>query len=90
MATLRVHLMQNWFGYSDPAIEEALYETTILRQFAGLSLERIPDETTILNFHAVCSVEPVDGPPTFTDTCRRGAPVMRGIAAARCSQRLKY
>ena len=47
---LRVHLMQNWFGYSDPAMEEALYETTILRQFAGLSLERIPDETTILNF----------------------------------------
>jgi len=42
--------MQNWFGYSDPAMEEALYETTILRQFAGLSLERIPDETTILNF----------------------------------------
>ena len=31
-------------------MEEALYETTILRQFAGLSLERIPDETTILNF----------------------------------------
>src|SRR5574337_192580 len=47
---LRIHLMQNWFGYSDPAMEEALYETTILRQFAGLSLERIPDETTILNF----------------------------------------
>jgi IS5 family transposase len=42
--------MQNWFGYSDPTMEEALYETTILRQFAGLSLERIPDETTILNF----------------------------------------
>ncbi|SEC03644.1 IS5 family transposase [Pseudomonas anguilliseptica] len=50
MAMLRVHLMQNWFGYSDPAMEETLYETTILRQFAGLSLERIPDETTILNF----------------------------------------
>ena len=50
MAMLRVHLMQNWFGYSDPAMEEALYETTILRQFSGLSLERIPDETTILNF----------------------------------------
>ncbi|EGH19416.1 ISPsy2, transposase, partial [Pseudomonas savastanoi pv. glycinea str. race 4] len=28
------------------AVEEALYETTILRQFSGLSLERIPDETT--------------------------------------------
>ncbi len=36
--------------YSSTAMEEALYETTILRQFSGLSLERIPDETTILNF----------------------------------------
>ena len=50
MTMLRVHLMQNWFDYSDPAMEEALYETTILRQFAGLNLESIPDETTILNF----------------------------------------
>ena len=50
LVMLRVHLTQNWFGYSDPAMEEALYETTILRQFAGLCLERIPDETTILNF----------------------------------------
>ncbi len=50
MAMLRIHLMQNWFGYSDPAMEEALHATTILRQFSGLSLERILDETTILNF----------------------------------------
>jgi len=50
MAMLRVHLMQNWFGYSEPAMEEVLYETKILRQFAGLGLERIPDETTILYF----------------------------------------
>jgi hypothetical protein len=27
---LRVHLIRNWFGYSDPAMAEALYETTIL------------------------------------------------------------
>jgi IS5 family transposase len=48
---LRVHLMQNWFALSDPAMEEALYEITSLRNFAGLSLtEAIPDETTILNF----------------------------------------
>jgi IS5 family transposase len=50
MAMLRAHLMQNWFGGSDPAMEEAMYETTILRQFAGLNLKRIPDDTTILNF----------------------------------------
>lgn len=43
MAMLRVHLMQNWFGYSDPAMEESFYETTILRQFAGQHLDRIPD-----------------------------------------------
>jgi transposase, IS5 family len=48
---LRVHLMQNWFGLSDPAMEEALYEITPMRVFAHLSLTGpIPDETTILNF----------------------------------------
>ncbi|MGH6753060.1 MAG: IS5 family transposase [Bradyrhizobium sp.] len=47
---LRVHLMQNWFGLSDPAMEEALYEVTSMRRFARLEMERIPDETTILNF----------------------------------------
>jgi IS5 family transposase len=50
-AMLRVHLMQNWFALSDPAMEEALYEIASLRNFAGLNLnEPIPDETTILNF----------------------------------------
>jgi transposase, IS5 family len=48
---LRVHLMQNWFGLSDPATEEALYEIGSMRKFAKLSLtQAIPDETTILNF----------------------------------------
>ena len=48
---LRVHLMQNWFGLSDPAMEESLYEIASMRAFAKLSLARaIPDETTILNF----------------------------------------
>lgn len=49
-AMLRVHLMQNWFALSDPALEEALYEIASLRTFAGLGLQAIPDETTILNF----------------------------------------
>ena len=49
-AMLRVHLMQNWFALSDPAMEEALYEIASLRTFAALGLETIPDETTILNF----------------------------------------
>jgi len=46
-----MHLMQNWFGLSDPATEEAPYEITPMRAFAGLTLmNAIPDETTILNF----------------------------------------
>ena len=48
---LRVHLMQNWFALSDPAMEEALYAIASLRNFARLRLsEPTPDETTILNF----------------------------------------
>jgi len=54
---LRVHLMQNWFGLSDPAMEEALYEITPMRAFAGLTLTKaIPDETTILNFRHLLEV----------------------------------
>ncbi len=49
---LRIHLLQNWFALSDPAMEEALYEITSLRQFAQLSLTQgcIPEDTTIMNF----------------------------------------
>ena len=49
---LRIHFMQQWFGLSDPAMEEALHDTAIYREFAGLDtgMSRIPDETTILRF----------------------------------------
>jgi len=48
---LRIHLLQQWYALSDPAMEESLYEIASMRQFARLSLlEAIPDETTILNF----------------------------------------
>ncbi len=48
---LRIHFLQQWYALSDPAMEEALYDTAVMRRFAGLSgLDAIPDETTILNF----------------------------------------
>ncbi len=49
---LRVYCMQQWYGLSDPSMEEALYEIASMRRFAGFSLGSgsIPDETTILNF----------------------------------------
>jgi IS5 family transposase len=39
LAMLRTHLMQNWFGYSYPTMEESLYETKFLRQFSCLTLD---------------------------------------------------
>ncbi len=48
---LRIHLLQNWFSLSDPAIEEALCEITPTRQFARLTLSApIPEDTTIMKF----------------------------------------
>jgi len=49
---LRVYFLQQWFNLSDPGAEEALYESPVLRRFAGMDLGRAPapDETTILQF----------------------------------------
>ena len=47
---LRIHFLQQWFAYGDLAMEEALYESMILRRFARVSMNTLPDETTILNF----------------------------------------
>ena len=45
---LRIHFLQHWFNLSDPAAEEALYESSTMRAFAGVDLGRepAPDETT--------------------------------------------
>ena len=48
---LRIHFIQQWFGLSDLAMEEALFETALYREFVGLSsVERIPDRVSILRF----------------------------------------
>ena len=48
---LRVHFMQQWFTLSDPAMEEALHDMPLFREFAGLNWDTaVPDETTILRF----------------------------------------
>ena len=49
---LRVYFLQRWFELSDPGIEDALYESPVLRCFAGIDLgyAAAPDETTVLNF----------------------------------------
>jgi len=49
---LRIHFLQLWNNYSDPAIEEALHDMPVYRWFVGLDAgaSRLPDESTILRF----------------------------------------
>ena len=49
---LRIHFLQQWFALSDPAMEEALFDVPLFREFAQLptGMARLPDESTILRF----------------------------------------
>jgi IS5 family transposase len=49
---LRIYFLQLWFNLSDPAVEEALYDSVSMRSFVGIDLgvEAVPDETTICKF----------------------------------------
>ncbi|MDP2378387.1 IS5 family transposase [Reyranella sp.] len=49
---LRIYFLQHWFNLSDPAVEEALYDSLSMRRFAGIDLGRepVPDETTMCRF----------------------------------------
>ena len=49
---LRTYFLQQWFNLSDPGMEEAFYDSSALRRFAGVDLgvAAAPDETTILRF----------------------------------------
>jgi len=49
---LRIHFLQHWFDLSDPAVEEALYDSQAMRRFVGIDLGRepAPDETTVCKF----------------------------------------
>ena len=49
---LRIYFLQQWFNLSDPGVEEALYDSFLMRQIVGIDLGRepVPDETTICKF----------------------------------------
>jgi transposase, IS5 family len=49
---LRIYFLQQWFDLSDPAAEDALYDSLAMRRFVGLDLGQsaAPDETTICRF----------------------------------------
>ena len=49
---LRIHFLRQWFGLSDPAMEETLHDVSLYCEFARLDsgATRLPDESTILRF----------------------------------------
>jgi IS5 family transposase len=49
---LRIHFLQLWFNLSDPAVEEALYDSVAMRSLVGIDLgvEGAPDQTTVGKF----------------------------------------
>ncbi len=55
---LRVYFLQQWFNLSDPAVEEALYDSRAMRSFAGIDLGRegAPDETTVCRFRHLLEI----------------------------------
>ena len=83
---LRAHFLQQWFSLSDPAMEEAFFDTPLDREFARLTeFSRMLEESTILRLRhqleknaavqdAVCAVELVDGPAPVDGSARMRAP----------------
>ena len=47
---LRIYFLQQWYGRSDPAAEDRLYDTDSMRRFVGVDLSGVPDESTICRF----------------------------------------
>lgn len=51
LAMVKALLLQQWYGLSDPGLEEALSDRVSFRRFCGLALdEATPDETTVCRF----------------------------------------
>jgi len=79
-AMLRVHCLQLFYDLSDPAMEDALYEVKSMRRFARVGLDRVPDETTILNFRHLLERYALGPGAARRD---EGAPLAAGVGDAR-------
>jgi IS5 family transposase len=60
---LRIYFLQQWFNLSDPAVEETLYDSVLMRQFVGIDLGRepVPDETTVCKFRHLLEAHQLGG-----------------------------
>src|SRR5438477_937465 len=65
---LRIYFLQQWFNLSDPAVAEALYDSSAVRRFVGIDLGRepVPDETTVCRFRHLLEEHDL-GQPLFAE-----------------------
>ncbi len=58
-----MYFLQQWFNLSDPAVEDALYESAVMREFVGIDLgqEPVPDETTVCKFRHLLEAHNLGG-----------------------------
>ena len=68
---LHIYFLQQWFNLSDPAVEEALYDSAAMRVFVGIDLgrEAVPDETTVCRFRHLLETHDL-GRPMFDEVQR--------------------
>jgi hypothetical protein len=78
---LRIYFWQHWFNLSDPAVEEALYDSQAMRGFVGLDLGRepVPDETTVCRFRHLLEAHDLG-----RAAVRRGAAAFGGQGSKGC------
>src|SRR2546429_9912505 len=60
---LRIYFLQQWFNLSDPAVEEALYDSAVVREVVGIGLgcEPVPGETSGCKVRGLVGGHPLGG-----------------------------
>ncbi len=84
---LRIHFLQQWYALSEPSMKVALHDTAVMRRFAGInSLERGPDETTILNFRRLLETHGL-GAKMLEAVATASSTSAGGVAKPACERR---
>ena len=60
---LRIYFMQQWYHLGDPAMEDMLYDSASMKRFVGISIDEVPDETTLCKFSSFFGKPQANGVP---------------------------
>ena len=60
---LRIYFMQQWYHLGDPAMEDMLYDSASMKRFVGISIDEVPDETTLMQVSSFFGKPQANGVP---------------------------